>query len=203
MPTDQIVIITNVSEAPVLPLTTKEPEQLGMNDVLMLISPYPNTRYFDTPAEVWTNLWIAVFAVVLAVICICRMNVLTNRHKLVVRIRYLLLFCGSVSTAMSPWAFPDNPRLGGFILLVTLVVHMLLGAAEWKHGPPRYTESNWGDLPEPERACDEQFCNHCRSMGTNPDALWCRIKRCLYVVAYILRGDRQRDFQSGVEGRAP
>ena len=63
------------------------------NDFLMLLSPYPENPYFDTPGEVMTNLGVASMALVLAVICICRMNVLTARHKLVVRLRYLILFC--------------------------------------------------------------------------------------------------------------
>ena len=168
----------------------------------MLISPYPNTCYFDTPAEVWTNLGVAALAIVLAVICVCRMNVLTDRHKLVVRLRYLILFCGSLSTAMAPWAFPNNPRLGGLILVGALVVHLLLSAAEWKHGAPAHTESDWAKLSydDDERRRDERYYTECAAMGKNPDDLWCRLQRSLFVVAYILRGDKRRDVQSGGAG---
>lgn len=175
----------------------KEQGQLGMNEMIMLMSPYPDGRYFDSPFEIWTNMAIAVFAVAVSVICICRMNVLTERHKLVVRIRYLTLFCGAISTAMSPWAFPNNPRAGGLMLVAALVVHLLLGAAEWKNGPPGYTESKWDDLPKDERLCDDLYCSKCASMGIDPDALWCRIKRSVHMVAYILRGDRRWDIQRG------
>lgn len=171
-----------------------------MKEFTMLMSPYLDACHFDSPAEVWTNTGILVLSIVLAIICVCRMNVLTDRHKLVVRLRYLILFCGSLTTAMAPWAFPTNPRFGGLILVAALVLHLLLSAAEWKNGPPAYTESNWGNLPVKDRICDEWYCYECESMGSNPDALWCRIKRSINMVAYILRGDRRRDVQRGAEG---
>lgn len=197
--TDQIGIIARVVQAL---QTTNEQGLSGMTrpkEFTMLISPYPNTCYFDTPSEVWTNLGVASLAIVLAVICICRMNVLTDRHKLVVRLRYLILFCGSLSTAMAPWAFPNNPRLGGLILAGALVVHLLLSAAEWKHGAPAHTESEWARLSY-ERSCDEQYWDECVAMGGYTDTLWCRFRRSVHVVAYILRGDRRRHLQPRNDG---
>ena len=182
--------------------TTNEQGLSGMTrlkEFTMLISPYPNTCYFDTPAEVWTNLGVAALAIVLAAICVCRMNVLTDRHKLVVRLRYLILFCGSLSTAMAQWAFPNNPRLGGLILVGALVVHLLLSAAEWKHGAPAHTESEWAKLTY-ARSCDEQFCDECGALGGDTDSLWCRFWRSVHVVSYILRGDRRRHLQPRNDG---
>lgn len=174
------------------------------NDFLMLLSPYPENPYFDTPGEVMTNLAMAALSLILAVICICRMNVLTERHKLVVRLRYLLLFCGAVGTALAPWAFPNNPRLGGLILLHTLVLHLLLSAPEWKHGAPEYTISGWTPLPEEdERNCDDLYCARCLELGVDPNSLWCRLLRCFRMVTHILRGDRRWGIQRGDEDGAP
>lgn len=173
-----------------------------LKEFTMLISPYPDTCYYDSASEVWANLGVLALSVVLSIICVCRMNVLTDRHKLVVRLRYLILFCGSLTTAMAPWAFPDNPRLGGLVLMAALVLHLLLSAAEWKNGAPAYTESDWAKLSydDDERRCDERYYTECAAMGKNPDSLWCRLQRSLFVVAYILRGDKRRDVQSGGAG---
>ena len=181
--------------------TTNEQGLSGMTrlkEFTMLISPYQDNCYFDSPAEVWVNLGVLALSVVLSVICVCRMNVLTDRHKLVVRLRYLILFCGSLTTAMAPWAFPANPRLGGLVLMATLVLHLLLSAAEWKNGAPAYTESDWAKLPldDDERKRDESYCSRCAAMGKNPDSLWGRLQRCLFVVAHILRGGKRRNVQS-------
>lgn len=187
--------------------TTNEQGLSAMNklrEFLMLLSPYPDNPYFDTPSEVATNLAVAGLSLILVIICICRMNVLTERHKLVVRLRYLLLFCGAVSTMLAPWAFPNNPRLGGLILLHALVFHLLLSAPEWKHGAPRYTVSGWTPLTEEdERNCDEVYCNRCLELGKDPNSLWCRIHLCFRMVIHILRGDRRWNVQRGVEDRAP
>lgn len=173
-----------------------------LKEFTMLIPPYPDTCHFDSSAEVWTNLGVLMLSVVLAIICVCRMNVLTDRHKLVVRLRYLILFCGSLTTAMAPWAFPANPRFGGLVLVAALVLHLLLSAAEWKNGAPAHTESDWAKLSydDDERRCDERYCTECAAMGKNPDSLWCRLQRSLFVVAYILRGDKRRDVQSRSAG---
>ena len=187
--------------------TTNEPglsEMTKLGEFLMLLSPYPDNPYFDTPSEVVTNLVVAALSLILAVICICRMNVLTERHKLVVRLRYLLLFCGAVGTALAPWAFPDNPRLGGLILLHALVLHLLLSAPEWKHGAPQHTVSGWTPLSEEdERNCDDLYCARCLELGGDPNSLWCRLHRCFRMVVRILRGDRRWDVQRGVEDGAP
>ena len=185
--------------------TTNEQGLSGMTrlkEFTMLISPYSDNCHFDTPEEVWANLGVLALSVVLSVICVCRMNVLTDRHKLVVRLRYLILFCGSLTTAMAPWAFPANPRLGGLVLMATLVLHLLLSAAEWKNGAPAYTESDWAklSLDDDERIYDECCCTEYAAMGKNPDSLWGRLRRCLFMVAHILRGDKRRDVQSGGAG---
>ena len=185
--------------------TTNEQGLSGMTrlkEFTMLISPYPDACYYDSASEVWTNLGVLALSVVLSIVCVCRMNVLTDRHKLVVRLRYLILFCGSLTTAMAPWAFPDNPRLGGLVLVAALVLHLLLSAAEWKNGAPAHTESDWAKLSydDDERRCDERYCFKCAAMGKNPDSLWCRLQRSLFVVAYILRGDKRRDVQSRSAG---
>ena len=202
--TDQIGIIARVVSAL---QTTNEQGPSGMtrfNDFLMMLSPYPENPYFDTPSEVVTNLTMAALSLVLVVICICRMNVLTERHKLVVRLRYLLLFCGAVSTALAPWAFPNNPRLGGLILLHALVFYLLLSAPEWKHGAPQYTVSGWTPLPEEdERNCDDLYCARCLELGVDPNSLWCRLLRCFRMVTHILRGDRRWGIQRGAEDGAP
>ena len=200
--TDQIGIIARVVQAL---QTTNEQGLSGMTrlkEFTMLISPYQDNCYFDSPAEVWTNLGVVALSVVLSVICVCRMNVLTGRHKLVVRLRYLILFCGSLTTAMAPWAFPANPRFGGLVLVAALALHLLLSAAEWKNGAPAHTESDWAKLSydDDERRCDERYCSECAAMGKNPDSLWCRLQRSLFVVAYILRGDKRRDVQSRSAG---
>lgn len=195
---DQIGIIARVVSALQM---TNEQELSGMTrfkEFTVLISPFPDTCHYDAPAEVWTNVGVLALAVVLSIICVCRMNVLTDRHKLVVRLRYLILFCGSLTTAMAPWAFPTNPRLGGLVLVAALVLHLLLSAAEWKNGAPAHTESDWAKLSfdDDERRCDEIYCSECAAMGENPDSLWCRLQRSLFVVAYILKGDKRRDVQS-------
>lgn len=175
-----------------------------LDDFLMMLSPYPDNPYFDTPSEVVTNLTVAALSLVLVVICICRMNVLTERHKLVVRLRYLLLFCGAVSTTLAPWAFPNNPRLGGLILLHAIVFHLLLSAPEWKNGAPQHTVSGWTPLPEKdEKNCDELYCNRCLELEKDPNSLWCRIRRCFRMVTHILRGDRRWGIQRGAEDGAP
>ena len=64
--TDQIGIIARVVQAL---QTTNEQGLSGMTrlkEFTMLISPYPDTCHFDTPAEVWTNLGVASLAIVLA-----------------------------------------------------------------------------------------------------------------------------------------
>lgn len=201
---DQIGIIARVVLA--LQMTSEQglSGMTRLNEFLMLLSPYPENPYFDTPREVMTNLGVAGLALVLSVICICRMNVLTERHKLVVRLRYLILFCGALSTAMAPWAFPDNPRLGGLILIHALVLHLLLSASEWKHGAPRHTVSDWTPLSEEdERNCDDLYCARCLELGGDPNSLWCRLHRCFRMVVHILRGDRRWDVQRGPEGGAP
>ena len=200
--TDRIGIIARVVQAL---QTTNEQGLSGMTrlkEFTMLISPYLDTCYFDSPAEVWTNLGVVALSVALSIICVCRMNVLTDRHKLVVRLRYLILFCGSLTTAMAPWAFPANPRLGGLVLMATLVLHLLLSAAEWKNGAPAYTESDWAKLSfdDDERICDESYCSRSTAMGKDPYSLWGRLQRCLFVVAHILRGDKRRNVQSGGTG---
>ena len=201
---DPIGIIARVVRA--LQMTSEQgPSGMTrLNDFLMLLSPYPENPYFDTPGEVMANLGVAGMALVLTVICICRMNVLTARHKLVVRLRYLILFCGALSTAMAPWAFPDNPRLGGLILIHALVFHLLLSAPEWKNGAPQYTVSGWTPFPEEdERNCDDLYCARCLELGVDPNSLWCRLLRCFRVVTHILRGDRRWGIQRGAEDGAP
>ena len=72
--TDQIGIIARVVQAL---QTTNEQGLSGMTrlkEFTMLISPYPSTCYFDSPAEVWTNLGVLMLSIVLAIICICRMK---------------------------------------------------------------------------------------------------------------------------------
>ena len=201
---DPIWIIARVVRA----LQTMNEQGLSvMNKIrefLMLLSPYPDNPYFDTPSEVVTNLAVAGLSLVLVVICICRMNVLTERHKLVVRLRYLLLFCGAVSTALAPWAFPNNPRLGGLILLHAIVLHLLLSAPEWKNGAPQYTFSGWTPLSEEdERNCDDLYCARSLKLGVDPNSLWGRLRRCFRMVTHILRGDRRWGIQRGAEDGAP
>ena len=195
--TDQIGIIARVVSTL---QTTNEQGLSGMTrlkEFTLLISPYPDNGLFDTPTEVWTNLGVLALSAVLSIICVCRMNVLTDRHKLVVRLRYLILFCGSLTTAMAPWAFPTNPRLGGLVLVAALVLHMLLSAAEWKNGAPAHTESDWAELSVDgdERKRDESYCSRCAAMGKNPYSLWSRLQRRLPVVRHILRGDKRRNVQ--------
>lgn len=159
-------------------------------------TPYPATGCLDTHIEIWTNLAIGFVASCIAVICVYRMNVLTARHKLVVRLRYLILFVGSLATVMAPWAFPENTRMGSLIFAGALLAHLLLSAVEWKNGAPKYMESQWSRLSV-ERKCDEQYCNICRDLGQNPNSLWCKLRRCWNVVVYILRGDKRWNLQPG------
>ena len=181
------------------PQMRKIQEQSAMTDLYnaaLLFSPFPATEYMDSPAEVWTNVAIGALAVVVAVICVCRMNVLTNRHKLVVRLRYIALFVGSVATTLAPWAFPTNPRVGGLFMELALVIHLLLSAVEWKRGAPAYTRTDWGDLTEQEQE-NELLLEELGSLDGNPDSLWRRIQRCARVGARILRGDHGCHVQCG------
>lgn len=178
-------------------------EMTKLGELTMLLSPYPNNAPFDTPGEIWANVFITIMASMLMVICICRMNVLTDRHKLIVRIRYVILFCGAMSTAMAPWAFPNNPRMGGMLLVAALLFHLLMSAAEWKDGAPPHMISWWGALCiDDERKCDDLYCAQCAAMGRDPNSVRCRCERIIRMVAYILRGDRPRHLQRG-DGGAP
>lgn len=163
-------------------------------DLALLFSPYPSSSQLDTPAEVWTNLAIGLLSAVTVVICICRINALNGQHKLIVRLRYIILFVGSTGTALAPWAFPANPRIGGIFLGASLVVYLLLSAAEWKRGAPAYTKTDWGDLTEREQD-DELRLDALGSVARYSDTLWGKLQRCTHMVAYILRGGARRHVQ--------
>jgi hypothetical protein len=154
-----------------------------------LVAIFPKNVNFDTPEEVWTNFAIIALAVILSIICICRMNVLDqNKHLFIVRMRYLILFTGSIGTVLAPWAFLNNHLAGALILTGSTVIYMLLSVSQWKDGAPFYTQITWNKLYE-EKKYDARFCDTCLAMGTDTHSMWCKLRRCIYMVKYIFRGN--------------
>mgnify|MGYP003605893559 CR=1 FL=1 len=139
--------------------------------------------------SVWSTATATAINVLVALICICRMNaLLSTKHRLVIRLKYVVLFTLSVGGALAPWAFPVAANLSGALLGAGMVMYLLLSALDWQHGPPVYTETDWATLNNKREDCNhEQTDLFCACVGKPVARLWCRLGHRWEVVKRILR----------------
>lgn len=79
---------------------------------------------------------ITLLGVGIVFMCICRMGLLTPKHKLSLRLCYVSLMASAFCMAFSPWLFVGYPRTGALLFAMAVVWHLYALGAEWKHGRP-------------------------------------------------------------------
>lgn len=133
------------------------------------------------------NIAIAVVALFLAGICICRMNALSPRkHKLRVRLHYLFVFIGAICIAGGPWLWPLYPRAGSFIFVCTVVVSLLLSTTEWHYGAP--PSANLSYDPDPKEVLHDR---RIRPVANYFSHLWRSFKYYAAMVNDLFRGNHR------------
>jgi hypothetical protein len=127
---------------------------------------------------------LTVFGLLLAGICVCRMNTLSPaRHKLGTRLKYLLMFGGSLALAGDPWFFPRHEGLGTLLFLVTVTVGVLLSSPDWRRGPPAYHNK----CATQQELFDASISRQLGSLASGVRRLF---RRAGQLVARTVRGDR-------------
>jgi hypothetical protein len=96
------------------------------------------------------NIMIAIACAGVAWACLCRMDKMHATTKPLFRIKYTLLASGSIAGALSPWMFPEVPRLGGLVFVLSVFAFLLMGATAWREHAPDYSESDRAPLGPPE-----------------------------------------------------
>ena len=82
---------------------------------------------------------------VIAVVCGCRLDKMHKSTRTVFRIKYAALLGGALAAGFAPLLFPDYPRMGGLVFMVSVVFYIVSGYPAWRTKPPEYTES--GRMP--------------------------------------------------------
>lgn len=78
-------------------------------------------------------------SLVVAYICICRLNAAHVEVIASVRFKYTLLMVGSLAYGSQPMLFGEFPTIGGTFFLSCVMVGLIAGYERWKAGPPRDT----------------------------------------------------------------
>lgn len=82
------------------------------------------------------NLFVCMFG---GYVCICRMAKMSaSETKLIIRWQYMLWF-GLFSASGISWTYDQPATWIQLLMSGSIVTHLLLGLAAWRHGAPAYT----------------------------------------------------------------
>lgn len=83
-----------------------------------------------------------VFCTLIGWSCVCRWIKMTGRTtRRWVRAAFTLLFAGATSSGFSPILWQDWPGPGAVSLAAGVLLVLIVGAKDWKHGLPGYAQS--------------------------------------------------------------
>ena len=77
-----------------------------------------------------------VNGLVIAYICICRLNSTSIRVLRGVRFKYVVTLTGGLAYGSQPILFNEWPTTGGLILHLCVTAGLLSGIKRWRLGPP-------------------------------------------------------------------
>ena len=77
-----------------------------------------------------------VNGLVIAYICVCRLNYTSTRVMPGVRFKYVMLLTGGIAYGAQPILFNEWPTTGGTVLHLCITAGLLSGFRRWRFGPP-------------------------------------------------------------------